>query len=172
MMSSIRRSLGVLAGTSALLLGSGFYYSQAQEPARSKATPKTAKKAQPPVVDDEDEAPPPKSASKKSDPHRRLYAYFGQLGLTEAQKNTIYDIRAKHAPKIDALEKQLEEERAHAMAEAERVLNPSQKKLLEERRKAAAAKSSAEAKEKAEEASKDGDQSKPAASKRRRDRDR
>jgi len=139
MMSSLRRSLGVIAGATALILAAGSYGLQAQEPGRSKVvTPKTAKKVAAPVVEDEDEAPAPKTATKKkSDPRRRLYPYFGQLGLSETQKNAIYDIRAKHAPKIDALEKQLEDIRAQAMAEAEKVLKPEQRKLLEERRKAA-----------------------------------
>lgn len=139
MTSSIRRSLGVVAGASALFLITGAFYSEAQEPARTKAgTPKVSKKAAAAVVEEEDEAPAPKTAAKKkSDPRRRLYPYFGQLGLTDAQKESIYDIRAKHATRINALEKQLDDVRSQSMAEAERVLNPAQKKLLEERRKAA-----------------------------------
>lgn len=139
MISSIRRSLGVVAGASTLFLITGAFYSEAQEPTRTRAgSPKVSKKAAAPVVDEEDEAPAPKTAAKKkSDPRRRLYPYFGQLGLTDAQKQSIYDIRAKHATRINSLEKQLEDARGQAMAEAERVLNPAQKKLLEERRKAA-----------------------------------
>jgi hypothetical protein len=136
---SIRRSLGVVAGASALLIVTSAFDSVAQEPARSKAlVPKTSKKVAPPATDEEDEAPAPKPASKKkSDPRRRLYPYFGQLGLTDEQRESIYQIRAKHAQKIEALEKQLEDARSQAMTEAERVLTPSQKKLLEDRRKAA-----------------------------------
>lgn len=141
MTSSIRRSLGVVAGASALLLASGAFYSEAQEPARTKAgSPKTPKKVTAPAVDEEEEAPASKIAAKKKyDPSHRLYPHFGQLGLTDAQKESIYEIRAKHATRISALEKQLEETRSQAMAEAERVLTPAQRKLLEDRRKAAVA---------------------------------
>jgi len=180
MKSSIRRTLGVVAGASALLLVSSAFDTEAQEPARTRtAAPKVAKKkVAAPVVDEEDEAPAPKTAAKKkSDPRRRLYPYFGQLGLTDAQKESVYAIRAKHATRINSLEKQLEDARHQAMAEAERVLNPSQKKLLEERRKAShaaaeAKASDADAKETAAEAEPDAKSAPaPTAKKKRRARD-
>jgi hypothetical protein len=177
MRSSIRRSLGVVAGASALLLVSGAFYSEAQEPARTRAgSAKVSKKVAAPVVDDEDEAPAPKPATRrKSDPRRRLYPYFGQLGLTDAQKQSIYDIRAKHATRINALEKQLEDARGQAIAEAEGVLTPAQKKLLEDRRKAARSaaesRSAGEPKAKAAEPEAEPAPATPAKKKRRRARD-
>lgn len=171
MMSLIRRSLGVVAGASAIMLVSSALYSEAQEPTKTKATPpKATKKVRPPAVEEEDEAQAPKAAAKKkSDPRRRLYPYFAQLGLSEEQRESIYNIRAKHAPKIEALEKQIEDARSQAISEAERVLTPAQKKMLEDRRKAAHA--AAEAKSAGESKSEGSttDSEKP-ASKRRRDR--
>ena len=170
MISSLRRSLGAVVGASALVLASGTYYSQAQEPARPKSKSAVKKAA---AAVEEDEAPAPKtSAKKKSDPARRVYPYFAQLGLTEEQRESIYKIRAKHAPKVDALEKQLEEVRAQALAEAEKVLTPQQRKMLEERRKEV--KAAAEAKEKDEDQAKaagsaeEKPKSKPAGKRRRR----
>jgi hypothetical protein len=179
MMSSIHRSLAVVAGASALFLISGALYSEAQEPARTRTgSPKISKKVAAPTVEEEEEAPAHKSAAKKkSDPRRRLYPYFGQLGLSDAQKELIYDIRAKHSARISELEKQLEDTRIQAMAEAERVLNPAQKKLLEDRRKAAhaaaEARSTRETKGAAAEAEPDATKSAPTptAKKKRRARD-
>jgi hypothetical protein len=69
---------------------------------------------------------------------RRVPPHFGQLGLTTAQKESIYEIRAKHQPKIDALEKQLVELREQTVKDCETVLTDAQKKMLEERRTVAA----------------------------------
>ncbi len=169
MMSSIRRSLGVVAGASAIMLVSSALYTEAQEPARSKATtPKVAKKVRPAVVEEEDEAPAPKTtAKKKSDPRRRLYPYFAQLGLSEEQRESIYNIRAKHAPKIEALEKQLDDARAQAIGEAERLLTPAQKKMLEDRRKAAHAAAEARSASESKSEGSTSDSEKPAPKKRR-----
>jgi hypothetical protein len=79
-----------------------------------------------------------KAGKRAVDPTRRVPYYFGQLGLTEAQKESIYKIQAKHQPRIDALEKQLEEVRAQSLEECESVLSDAQKKMLAERRANAA----------------------------------
>jgi hypothetical protein len=80
-----------------------------------------------------------KRASKRAfDPTRRVPDYFGQLGLSGEQRESIYKIRGKHQPKIDALEKQLDELREQMVKECEAVLTDAQKKLLEERRTGAA----------------------------------
>jgi Spy/CpxP family protein refolding chaperone len=75
---------------------------------------------------------------KTSDPTRRVPPYFGQIGLTEAQRESIFKVQSKHQPKIDALQKQIDSIRAQMMEECEGVLTSSQQKLLEERRAAAA----------------------------------
>ncbi len=72
------------------------------------------------------------------DPTRRVPSHFGQLGLSDVQKQAIYQIRAKHQPKIDALEKQIADLREQMVKECETVLTDTQKKLLEERRVGAA----------------------------------
>ncbi|HZW29339.1 MAG TPA: hypothetical protein VFF52_01445 [Isosphaeraceae bacterium] len=79
-----------------------------------------------------------KSSRRAFDPARRVPMYFGQLGLTEDQRESIYKVQAKHMPKIEALEKQIEEIRGQMLKECEAVLTSAQKKMLEDRRAAAA----------------------------------
>ena len=64
------------------------------------------------------------SASKKADATHRVPRYFGDLGLSDAQRESIYKVQARHQPKIDDLEKQLEEARAALMKDCEKVLTP------------------------------------------------
>jgi hypothetical protein len=74
---------------------------------------------------------------------RRVPQYFGQIGLTPDQRESIYKIQAKHVAKIAALEKQIADARAAMMKECEGVLSDTQKQLLEQRRKAATGKGKA-----------------------------
>lgn len=80
----------------------------------------------------------PAAAKKASDPSRRVPAFFGQIGLSQDQKEDIYKIRAKHLEKIAALQKQIDEIKAEEMKECESKLSESQKLLLDARRHAAA----------------------------------
>jgi hypothetical protein len=73
-------------------------------------------------------------AKRSFDPARRVPAYFGQLGLSDEQRESIYKIQATHMPKIEALEKQIAEIRAQNLTECEGILSASQKQLLEQKR--------------------------------------
>src|SRR5262245_58151601 len=77
-----------------------------------------------------------KTYKKAFDRSTRVPMYFGQLGLTEDQRASIYKVQGMHMPKIEALEKQIEEIRGQMMKECEAVLTPAQKQLLEQRRAA------------------------------------
>ena len=79
-----------------------------------------------------------KSSKKGFDPARRVPMYFAQLGLTPDQRESIYKVQGKHMPKIEALEKQIEEIRGQMLTECEAVLTPEQKKILDQRRAAGA----------------------------------
>ena len=68
---------------------------------------------------------------------RRVPRYFGQIGLTPGQRESIYKIRAKHQQQIDALEKQIAEIQAQMLSECEALLADTQKQFLEQRRHAA-----------------------------------
>ena len=75
---------------------------------------------------------------KKADPSRRVPSYFGQIGLSPEQRESIYKIRRSHQDKIAALKKQIDQIEDGMMDECEGVLNDTQKKLLANLRKAAA----------------------------------
>jgi hypothetical protein len=79
-----------------------------------------------------------KTARRTMDPTRRVPNYFGQLGLSEVQRESIYKIQSKHQPSIEALQKQLEDLRAEMLKECESVLTDVQKKMLSDRRASAA----------------------------------
>jgi len=90
--------------------------------------------AQEPKVPPSETKTKPAPAKRSFDPARRVPAYFGQLGLTNEQRESIYKIQAKHLPKIEALEKQIAQIRAQNLTECEGILTASQKQILEQRR--------------------------------------
>ena len=82
----------------------------------------------------------PKAKAKRVlDPSRRVPNHFGQLGLSDEQRESIYKIQARHMPKIDELEKQIDELRAQMLKECETVLTATQKQMLADRRTGAVA---------------------------------
>src|SRR3954453_5661395 len=92
-----------------------------------------------PLVAQEPAAPKTTTPARtKQDPSHRVPSYFGQVGLTAEQRAKIYGIQEKHAERIEALEKQIAEERARMLAECEGVLTDVQKKLVENLRGARA----------------------------------
>ncbi len=95
----------------------------------------------------------PVAAKKAYDPSRRVPDFFGQIGLSQDQKEDIYKIRAKHLEKIVALQKQIDEIKAEEMKECEAKLSDSQKLLLNARRRAVAEAKKAQTAAKAEAAS-------------------
>jgi|GEM_PF-1973449 len=69
---------------------------------------------------------------------RRVPNYFGQLGLSREQKDSIYEVVAKHQARIDELKKELAEANDKMVEECESLLDEAQKKSLQARRNAAA----------------------------------
>jgi hypothetical protein len=95
--------------------------------------------AQEPRAGSQADSPTKTKTSKRAfDPARRVPMYFGQLGLTPDQRESIHKVQGKHMPKIEALEQQIEEIRSQMLKECEAVLTPAQKQLLEQRRAAGA----------------------------------
>ena len=82
-------------------------------------------------------AKPALTSRKKGEGTRRVPDYFGQIGLTPEQKTNIYGVVDKHMTKVEALEKQIEAEKASMIAECETQLDDTQKKLLTKLRSAA-----------------------------------
>lgn len=65
-------------------------------------------------------------------PKVRLPNYYGQLGLTEVQRQRIYALQLDYGKKIDELEVQLAALRAKRDQECQAVLTQAQKKRLAE----------------------------------------
>jgi hypothetical protein len=116
---------GLLMGLS-LVAALGLFPSQAQDPAKEKPTPARVSTV------------------------RRVPRYFGQIGLSPDQKAKIYDIREKHAVKLDELKKQLAEAQLKELVDCEAVLLDSQKKVLVQMRTDAQSKTTARTKAAAE----------------------
>ncbi len=115
-----KRVGGLTLGAATMMILAGTWTLPAQEP---KAKPADAPKAK---------------AKRAADPSRRVPNHFGQLGLSDEQRESIYKIQAQHMPKIDALEKQIDELRAQMVKECETVLTSTQKQMLADRRTASA----------------------------------
>jgi hypothetical protein len=123
MPSFTRRFVAVAISASALtMILSGALPLGAQEPRRGSQT----------------DSKTTKTNKRAIDSARRVPRYFGQLGLTADQRESIYKVQGKHMPKIEALEKQIEEIRGEMMKECEMVLTPAQKQMLDRQRTAGA----------------------------------
>src|SRR5262245_2156032 len=123
MQSLIRRSIAVVAsaGVMTFLMAGGFPLG-AQETGAAKS--QSSKGKQKSKADNESPAESSgkaKSTGKTSrpDPTHRVPPGFGKLGLTAQQKEAIYKIQGKYYPRIQALEKQVEEMRSKRDAECE-----------------------------------------------------
>jgi hypothetical protein len=121
MKAILKRAAVVLLSAGAMTIFSGGLPLVAQESARTQVDTNAKK-----------------SVRRTVDPTRRVPNYFGQLGLSEAQRESIYKIQAKHQPSIEALEKQLDDLRAQSLTECVSVLTDAQKRMLAERRAHAA----------------------------------
>lgn len=77
-----------------------------------------------------------KKEVKKDDPVPKAKGFlpqnFGKLGLTDVQKQQVYDVQAKYNTEIDKLEAKIRELKASRDKEVKAVLTPEQRKRLEE----------------------------------------
>ncbi|MDB5350791.1 MAG: hypothetical protein JWN86_2038 [Planctomycetota bacterium] len=103
---------GLLLGLS--LVGAiGIFPSLAQDPAKDTGAPAKKEKGS--------------TGTKAS---RRVPANFSKVGLTDEQREKIYEIRAKHQDEISSLKAKIDDLQAKELAECESVLLDSQKKVL------------------------------------------
>jgi Spy/CpxP family protein refolding chaperone len=105
----------------------------AQVPAKSKDTAK---------------APATKTSepAKAAAEFRRVPQYFGQVDLSDEQREKLYSIREKNSKKLDQLEAELVALRATILSDSEAVLTPAQRTILNKLRGEAKAKASAKSK--------------------------
>lgn len=60
----------------------------------------------------------------------RLPRNYGKIGLTEAQRKSIYEIVGRYESQIDELEKKIAELKVKEASECEAILNPNQRQSL------------------------------------------
>lgn len=80
----------------------------------------------------------PEAPTSKRKSVRRLPSYYGQVGLSDAQREAIYRLQEAYAEQLDVLEKQLETLKGRRDQEIENVLSPAQKQRLRQLLEAAA----------------------------------
>lgn len=71
---------------------------------------------------------------KKDEPAKikgKLPSHWGKIGLSDSQKQTIYQIQAKYDPEIDKLEAKIAELKSTRDKEMKAILTADQKKALE-----------------------------------------
>ncbi len=147
MMSLARRSIAVVASAAAMtLMMTGGFPLGAQESSTAKSQTtqaKPAKQADAPASTPTDSSTTTKPTGKTAPPDvmHRVPSGYSKLGLTDQQKAKLYKIQAEYYPKIQGLEKQVDDLRDKREKEFESVLTAPQKRLLVEagqKKKAAA----------------------------------
>ena len=69
-------------------------------------------------------------STKRKKAKGRLPNYYAQIGISQKQRKTIYDIQSQYRDQIEDLKKQIEDLEAKRNAQVEAVLSPEQKKRL------------------------------------------
>jgi len=89
--------------------------------------------------DVKEEPAKPKDAKEPATKSKgNLPTYWGQLGLTDAQKQSVYKLQGKYNEESDKLELQIKEMKAKMSEERGKILTAEQKKRLEDILKAKA----------------------------------
>ena len=144
MMSLARRSLAVAASAVAMMLFmTGGFPLGAQESSASKSQTSKSKQTKQSDASNSTDDSSAKSTGKTAppDPTHRVPPGYSKLGLTDQQKEKLYQIQAKYYQRIHDLEKKADDLRASREKEFEAVLTSSQKRVLadaEQQKKAAA----------------------------------
>ena len=87
----------------------------------------------------QEETAPAKAAPAKTvkKPRGRLPAYYGQVGISSAQRTKIYSLQAQFGKQISDLQKQIDDLEGKRDSEVLAVLTPEQQKKLDELQTAA-----------------------------------
>jgi Spy/CpxP family protein refolding chaperone len=78
-----------------------------------------------------------KAAPKASAAARRVPPHFTKLNITAEQRQQIYEVRGKYRERLAALQAQIDQLESEELAECEKVLTETQRKLLDQIRAAA-----------------------------------
>ena len=158
MMFLARRSVAVVASAAAMtLLMTGGFPLGAQESSTAKSQTTQAEpatQADAPASTPTNSSATTKPTGKPAPPDvtHRVPSGYSKLGLTDQQKEKLYKIQAEYYPKIQGLEKQVDDLRDKRVKEFESVLTAPQKRLLAE---AGQKKAAAEAKKEVKAAAKE-----------------
>ena len=150
MMSLARQCLAVVASSAVMtLFMTGGFPLGAQESSAAKSQTTKAKQAkQANASTSTDDGSTAKSTGKTAPPDvmHRVPQGYSKLGLTDQQREKIYKIQADYYPKIQDLEKKVQDLRDRREKAFEAVLTAPQKRMLadaEQQRKAEAKKAAA-----------------------------
>ena len=130
----------ILAGTF-FLAGCVLLLSAQGQPAQT-AEPATSTAAAPRIELSQVSRSAAGTTAARKKPSGRLPRYFGKLGVSDEQRTKIYELQAKYAEQIEALEKELAALKDKRDGEIAGVLTAGQKTRLTELREAASRKSS------------------------------
>ena len=128
-MSLVNR-LSVVALTLGLVVGLGSLPSVAQITGTQKGTTKAKGESSPSSKAGEEETSAP--IAKRI----ALPRYFGQVALSQQQRDQIAKVQRKHQARLEELEREIEQTKATMLGECEAVLTPVQRQLLSDLRKA------------------------------------
>lgn len=140
MRRALRHKILILTLIVAPLLTTG---AGAQESQKSKAKASDSSGSDPVLL-------PRKKADtdKSAEDYRRVPQYFGQVNLTQEQRESIYGIREKYARRQAQLEEELASIRDNVLRESEALLTKEQRDRLIQLRGQAKSKAAAKAKAK------------------------
>lgn len=136
------RSIRVLTSTSVALVAlvvavAGLAVAQQRSPDRQPSTaPSTLATLLQQAPESPAETPVPEAAKSKKEFRGRLPMYYSRV-VDNEQREKIYAIQREYAPKIDALQAQLEALTADRDEKVEAVLTPEQRNTVEKLRAAA-----------------------------------
>ncbi len=117
-----------------LFLGLGLMLSVTGVTGQEKAAKKDDKKEDVKKDDakKDDAKMPAKGKDATSKGRGQLPTYWGQLGLSESQKQSVYKVQGKYNEESDKLESQIKEMKGKMVEERGKILSPEQKTRLED----------------------------------------
>ena len=122
---------------------------QTQEKGKSATKSATTTTTKPAASSGVDSTRKAADTSKDAADYRRVPQYFGQVGLSDEQREKIYGVRERYAVQQAKLEEELAALQDKVMRECEAVLTPAQRTELTKLRGEAKAKAKAKSKTKA-----------------------
>ncbi len=134
-MKSVRQT-AFLVGVALLMMSGGIIGQEKgtkKEDVKKEDTKKEDVKKEDTKKEDAKKEPTTKTKAKGQLPQN-----WGQLGLTDEQKQSVYRLQGKHNEEIDTLEAKIKEIKAKISEERMKILTAEQKKRLEEILKAKA----------------------------------